>query len=538
MTIIIEYNISEGITLEVPSIAQGIGWNNILNKPSFFADLLIESPQENDVLMFDGSNWINSPAGAGTESVTSVAIASSVLTITGSPITSSGTITVEIDNSAIAISKVNGLQTALDGKLNTGITTSSINDSSNRRYVSDAQLVVIGNTSGTNTGDQDLSNYFNVVGNSLDDIDEGTTNKHFTATLKTKLDGIASGAEVNVNADWNSVSGDSQILNKPTIPTALADLTGTMDDIDDGLTYIKTENNFSDALLSKLNGIASGATANQTDAHLLSRANHTGLQAIATITDLQTTLDAKEATIAAGTTAQYWRGDKSWQTLDKTAVGLSNVANTDTTNASNISSGTLSDSRLNSTVTVQGNTFNTANKLVQLNDTGKLPAVDGSLLTGLPSGVTNLSYSSNSTTATIASDTGTDAVVTAATGSVAGLLLPTEYNRIVSSASENIVLPITYPVSSGVYVLDFHASRAYTINSLTVEAESGTSGTATVAINAVNVTGLAAISFSSVKNTTNATANNSVATTNKVELTINSLTGTGRINVSLNISYA
>ena len=33
---------------------------------------------------------------------------------------------------------------------------------------------------------------------------------------KTKLDGIASGAEVNVNADWNASSGDAQILNKPT----------------------------------------------------------------------------------------------------------------------------------------------------------------------------------------------------------------------------------------------------------------------------------------------------------------------------------
>jgi hypothetical protein len=36
---------------------------------------------------------------------------------------------------------------------------------------------------------------------------------------KTKLDGVAAGAEVNVNADWNASSGDAQILNKPTIPT-------------------------------------------------------------------------------------------------------------------------------------------------------------------------------------------------------------------------------------------------------------------------------------------------------------------------------
>lgn len=42
-----------------------------------------------------------------------------------------------------------------------------------------------------------------------------------------------------------------------------------------------------------------------------------------------------EASIAAGTTGQYWRGDKSWQTLDKTAVGLANVPNTDATARAN-----------------------------------------------------------------------------------------------------------------------------------------------------------------------------------------------------------
>lgn len=45
------------------------------------------------------------------------------------------------------------------------------------------------------------------------------------ATDKQKLDGIASGAEVNVNADWSAVSGDAQILNKPTIPSKTSDLT-------------------------------------------------------------------------------------------------------------------------------------------------------------------------------------------------------------------------------------------------------------------------------------------------------------------------
>lgn len=50
---------------------------------------------------------------------------------------------------------------------------------------------------------------------------------NFTSTLNTKLAGIATGAEVNVNADWNSSSGDSQILNKPsTSPLTASMITG------------------------------------------------------------------------------------------------------------------------------------------------------------------------------------------------------------------------------------------------------------------------------------------------------------------------
>ena len=47
-------------------------------------------------------------------------------------------------------------------------------------------------------------------------------------------------------------------------------------------------------------------------------------------------MSGKEPTITAGTTSQYYRGDKSFQTLDKSAVGLGNVPNTDATNPANI----------------------------------------------------------------------------------------------------------------------------------------------------------------------------------------------------------
>jgi hypothetical protein len=43
-----------------------------------------------------------------------------------------------------------------------------------------------------------------------------------SAADKAKLDGIAAGAGVSVNADWNSGSGGSRILNKPALGTAAA----------------------------------------------------------------------------------------------------------------------------------------------------------------------------------------------------------------------------------------------------------------------------------------------------------------------------
>jgi len=56
--------------------------------------------------------------------------------------------------------------------------------------------------------------------------DGGLTQKNFTTALKTKLDGIAAGAEVNVQSNWNATSGDAFIQNKPTLGTAAAADTG------------------------------------------------------------------------------------------------------------------------------------------------------------------------------------------------------------------------------------------------------------------------------------------------------------------------
>jgi len=52
------------------------------------------------------------------------------------------------------LSNQTDLQNALDAKLDNGTTTAGIPDSADKRYVTDAELIVIENTSGNNTGDE------------------------------------------------------------------------------------------------------------------------------------------------------------------------------------------------------------------------------------------------------------------------------------------------------------------------------------------------------------------------------------------------
>jgi len=65
----------------------------------------------------------------------------------------------------------------------------------------------------------------------------GTVDGRDVAEDGEKLDGIEEGAQVNVNADWNSVSGDSQILNKPTDVTDLS--THASSELSDGSNLVK-----------------------------------------------------------------------------------------------------------------------------------------------------------------------------------------------------------------------------------------------------------------------------------------------------------
>lgn len=65
---------------------------------------------------------------------------------------------------------------------------------------------------------------------------KGLSTNDYTTPDKNKLAGIQAGAEVNVRSDWNAVSGDAAILNKPTIPSIVGLATeAQVQDVQDNL---------------------------------------------------------------------------------------------------------------------------------------------------------------------------------------------------------------------------------------------------------------------------------------------------------------
>ena len=153
-----------------------------------------------------------------------------------------------VDNTSDANKPIStATQTALDGKVDENVaitgatktkitydakglvtsgadaTTADIADSTDKRYVTNANLVVINNTSGVNTGDQNLTPYFNKLVDDTDDITEGTTNKFATSAEKTKLGFIT----VTQSVDLDVIESDTVINNaKVTNATHTGEMTG------------------------------------------------------------------------------------------------------------------------------------------------------------------------------------------------------------------------------------------------------------------------------------------------------------------------
>jgi hypothetical protein len=110
---------------------------------------------------------------------------------------------------------------------------------------------------------------------------------------KTKLDGVEAGAQVNVGTDI--AQGTRTATTVPITSSTGAD--ATLDGASGTLAGVMVAVD-----KTKLDGVATGATANSADVTLLDRTNHTGTQLSSTISDFDSATRAQvEAELVAGT---------------------------------------------------------------------------------------------------------------------------------------------------------------------------------------------------------------------------------------------
>ena len=102
------------------------------------------------------------------------------------------------------------------------------------------------------------------------------------------MDGVATGAEVNVNADWDADSGDAEILNKPTIPTVPGNATQS----DDGLMSSEDK--------TKLDGVEASAKDDQSAAEVAVDTTSFGGNLGGTDSSVQAALDTLDDLSIAG----------------------------------------------------------------------------------------------------------------------------------------------------------------------------------------------------------------------------------------------
>lgn len=190
-----------------------------------------------------------------------------------------------------------------------------------------------------------------------------------------------------VQTDWNATIGLGVLLNKPTIPSIPSNISYFTNDVGylttvtssqinsalggspvlntrtltiNGTTFDLSLNrtwNVGDVLTtgtypnpiwipsyawSKITGTPTTLSGYNITDGVTNSSLSTTLSSYATSSSLTSGLAGKENTISAGTTSQYWRGDKTWQTLNTSVVPeISNLYHTDARSRASISLTTI-----------------------------------------------------------------------------------------------------------------------------------------------------------------------------------------------------
>jgi hypothetical protein len=254
-----------------------------------------------------------------------------------------------VDNTSDANKPISSAtQTALNAKQDTLVSGTTIKTINSTSILGSGNIVISGGTGAVDS----VNGQTGIVVLDADDIDDtSTTQKFTTAGDISKLAGIESGAEVNNISDTNATDltdggettlhiHDGRYYTETEVNNLLAGKQNTItnsDSITQGSTNLfltssertkLTNTSGTNTGDNSVNSLYSGLSTSKQDTLV----SGTNIKTINSTTLLGSGNVAVEPTITAGTTAQYYRGDKTFQTLDKTAVGLANVDNTSDAN--------------------------------------------------------------------------------------------------------------------------------------------------------------------------------------------------------------
>ena len=127
------------------------------------------------------------------------------------------TISVKADGTSITYNASGELQANVSG----GVTDVTVDGSSvvNAQGVAEITMPTFTQVNSDWNASSGVAEILNKPANLVQDANYVHTDENFTSAEKTKLSGIAAGAEVNVQADWNesSSSSDAYIQNKPDL---------------------------------------------------------------------------------------------------------------------------------------------------------------------------------------------------------------------------------------------------------------------------------------------------------------------------------
>ncbi len=221
------------------------------------------------------------------------------------------------------------LKNALDGKANTGHTHDD------RYYTETETNTLLSGKSDTSHTHTDLHTHANkalldTYTQSNTDITTAITNSH-THTNKAVLDDIidsgdgnsflandgtykpisGGGAVDSVNGETGVVVLDSDDVSEGSVNLYLSGNefqknTDDMDDITNGTTYVKTENNYTDAEVTKLSGIETGAEVNNiSDANVTTLTGGSSADTLHKHAEITEQRASTQMKVWYGTTAQY-----------------------------------------------------------------------------------------------------------------------------------------------------------------------------------------------------------------------------------------